>query len=84
MPIYEYQCDQCNYHFERFQSFNDEPVRECPRCAGKVRRVLQPVGIVFKGSGFYITDNRQVGSGNSKRPKGKEEHKAEKATETKD
>lgn len=59
MPTYVYACDSCNAQFEQFQSFKDEPVRTCPACAGAVRRVFQSVGIVFKGSGWYITDSRK-------------------------
>lgn len=69
MPIYEYRCETCGYQFERMQSFSADPLRECPRCQGTVRRVIAPVGVIFKGSGFYITDNRQLGSGNSRKPK---------------
>jgi putative FmdB family regulatory protein len=72
MPIYEYQCTTCNYRFERMQSFKDEPLTECPQCGNTVRRVIQPVGIVFKGSGFYITDNRQIGNGSSSKSKPKQ------------
>jgi putative FmdB family regulatory protein len=60
MPIYEYECENCRIRFERLQHFKDEPVKECPECCGPVHRVLQPVGIIFKGSGFYITDHRQI------------------------
>ncbi|NIN66377.1 MAG: hypothetical protein GTO63_17135 [Anaerolineae bacterium] len=60
MPIYEYECKACNRSFERLQRFSDEPVKACPECGGPVRRVIQPVGIIFKGSGFYVTDNRQL------------------------
>lgn len=60
MPIYEYECQMCGHRFERLQQFSDEPVEVCPSCAGPVQRVIQPVGIIFKGSGFYITDNRQL------------------------
>lgn len=62
MPIYEYECEKCCHHFEVMQSFNDEPIHDCPVCRGQVRRVIQPVGIVFKGSGFYVTDNRKGGN----------------------
>ena len=62
MPTYVYACDTCGAQFERFQSFKDEPLRTCPSCASAVRRVFQPVGIVFKGSGWYITDSRKSGS----------------------
>jgi putative FmdB family regulatory protein len=59
MPTYVYACDTCGKQFEKFQSFKDEPLTTCP-CGqeGKVRRVIQPAGIVFKGSGWYITDSR--------------------------
>jgi putative FmdB family regulatory protein len=58
MPLYEYECEKCGVRFERRQSFSEEPVRICPECGGEVHRLIQPVGIVFKGSGFYVTDNR--------------------------
>lgn len=58
MPIYQYRCESCGVSFERIQSFSDEPLTDCPECEGKVHRVIQPVGIIFKGSGFYVTDNR--------------------------
>jgi len=58
MPIYVYKCDTCDLTFEKKQSINDAPLTHCPECDGRVHRVLQPVGIVFKGSGFYVTDNR--------------------------
>jgi len=66
MPTYEYKCESCGICFERIQHFKDEPLKECPECGGPVHRVMQPVGIIFKGSGFYITDNRQLSSGSSK------------------
>ena len=62
MPIYVYQCDSCGVTFERQQSFSDTPLTDCPECDGHVHRVIQPVGIVFKGSGFYVTDNRAKSS----------------------
>jgi putative FmdB family regulatory protein len=62
MPTYVYACDTCGAQFEQFQSFKDEPLRTCPSCASAVRRVFQPVGIVFKGSGWYITDSRKASS----------------------
>jgi putative FmdB family regulatory protein len=60
MPIYEYECQACRHRFERLQHFSDEPVKVCPDCGASVQRVIQPVGIIFKGSGFYVTDNRQL------------------------
>lgn len=62
MPTYVYKCDSCGAQFEQFQSFKDEPVRICPVCTSAVRRVFQPVGIVFKGSGWYVTDSRKSSS----------------------
>jgi putative FmdB family regulatory protein len=59
MPIYEYECAACKTRFERSQRFTDPPLTACPECGGSVRRVLYPAGIVFKGSGWYITDSRK-------------------------
>lgn len=59
MPTYEYECTKCGHGFERFQSMTDEPVKRCPECRCKVRRVFGTgAGILFKGSGFYQTDYR--------------------------
>ena len=62
MPLYLYQCESCGVRFERMQRMSDDPLIDCPECDGHVHRVIQPVGVIFKGSGFYITDNRQVSS----------------------
>ena len=62
MPLYEYQCEDCGVRFERLQRMNDEPVTVCPECGGEVHRLIQPVGIIFRGSGFYVTDNRAKSS----------------------
>ena len=59
MPTYEYECTACGDRFELRQGFNDEPVSTCPSCQGRCRRVLFPAPIIFKGSGFYVTDSRQ-------------------------
>lgn len=58
MPIYEYECEQCGVRFERLQRMSDAPLTDCPECNGHIHRVMQPVGIIFKGSGFYVTDNK--------------------------
>jgi putative FmdB family regulatory protein len=63
VPIYEYECSRCHHRFDVKQAFADTPIQECPQCQGAVRRVLYPAGIVFKGSGFYVTDNRRIDSG---------------------
>lgn len=62
MPTYTYQCSDCGVSFEQFQKFSEEPLTTCPSCSGSVRRVLHPVGVVFKGSGWYITDSRKSSS----------------------
>jgi len=58
MPIYEYQCSSCENRFEIRQGFKDKPAAVCPVCKSNARRLFSPVPIVFKGSGFYITDSR--------------------------
>lgn len=65
MPTYEYKCKSCEIEFERFQRINDDPITECPECAGEVQRLISTGGgLVFKGPGFYATD---YGSGSSGR-----------------
>ena len=63
MPIYEYACDECGCHFDVRQSYKDAPVSECKdeKCGGKVHKVFSPPAIIFKGSGFYVTDNAKGG-----------------------
>lgn len=65
MPIYEYACTSCGERTEERQSFTDPPLEECERCGGKLRKLYSPVGIVFKGSGFYSTDAKTASSGKS-------------------
>lgn len=67
MPTYAYRCTECGHAFDIYQAFSDDPLTECPECGGRVRKVLSPVGVVFKGSGFYRTDSRkEQGSSSSK------------------
>jgi putative FmdB family regulatory protein len=82
MPTYEYQCKTCGHHFERVQRFSDAPLTECPQCSGVVRRVIHPAGIVFKGSGWYVTDSRKGGGDTKSDAKG--ESKSEAKTESKE
>jgi putative FmdB family regulatory protein len=56
MPTYEYECLECGHRFEVFQKMTDVPVSACEKCSAKVRKILFPVGIMFKGSGFHVND----------------------------
>jgi putative FmdB family regulatory protein len=58
MPTYEYACTECGERLEVVQRFSDDPLTVCPACQGKLRKLFSPVGVVFKGSGFYKTDSR--------------------------
>jgi putative FmdB family regulatory protein len=58
MPTYVYRCQQCNNHLEVIQKFSDAPLKICPKCQGQLSRVIHASGIVFKGSGWYVTDSR--------------------------
>jgi putative FmdB family regulatory protein len=59
VPTYQYTCTECGQPLETVQKFSDEPLTVCPACGGRLRKVFSPVGIVFKGSGFYRTDSRK-------------------------
>jgi putative FmdB family regulatory protein len=61
VPTYQYACTECDNAFEQFQSFSDDALTVCPRCQGRLRKVFNAVGVVFKGSGFYRTDSRTDG-----------------------
>ena len=65
MPTYQYRCTECDHAFEEFQSFTDDALTVCPVCGGRLRKVFNAVGVVFKGSGFYRTDSRTTGSSTS-------------------
>jgi putative FmdB family regulatory protein len=56
VPIYEYECDKCHSRFELLQRFNERPVKQCAKCGGPVHKVLSPPALVFKGTGWYVTD----------------------------
>ena len=76
MPTYEYVCASCGNHFDTVQSFSDPPLERCEICGGQLRRVFHPAGILFKGSGFYSTDNRRAGSGGGKAKPGEKSERA--------
>jgi putative FmdB family regulatory protein len=83
MPVYTYRCESCGVQFEREQSFNDAPLKICPECRKKsLKKVISPVGVIFKGSGFYSTDHKSPsGAGSSVK---KEDNKPEKKSESKE
>ncbi|MEO0184400.1 MAG: FmdB family zinc ribbon protein [candidate division WOR-3 bacterium] len=61
MPTYEYECDNCRFRFELFQGIKDEKIKSCPKCGSSVRRLISGgAGLIFKGSGFYITDYKKA------------------------
>jgi putative FmdB family regulatory protein len=78
MPTYGYKCEECGIVFERFQHFSEEPLKTCPECEGPVHRTIHPVGIIFKGKGFYVTDNRGSHSATAPSTAGKEDKPTEK------
>ena len=63
MPTYQYSCNDCGHFFEIVQSFSDDSLTVCPECEGRLRKVFNAVGVVFKGSGFYRTDSRSQKTG---------------------
>jgi putative FmdB family regulatory protein len=78
MPTYEYECLECKEKFEVFQSMQDEPIKECVKCRGKVRKLFGTAGIIFKGSGFYVNDYKK--NGGDKTKSGKESDGSEKSS----
>ncbi|HVM35366.1 MAG TPA: FmdB family zinc ribbon protein [Actinomycetota bacterium] len=83
MPIYEYACTACGERTEAKQGFDDPPLEECAVCGGKLRKLYSPVGIVFKGSGFYATDARKKPSESKTKSESGADAKTEKKTESK-
>jgi putative FmdB family regulatory protein len=73
MPVYEYACTSCGERTEARQSFDDPPLEECPHCGGRLRKLYSPVGIVFKGSGFYSTDAKKKSSSSTSKTDKKSE-----------
>jgi putative FmdB family regulatory protein len=85
MPIYTYRCETCGVQFDYRQSFSDQPLTTCPECSEKsLRKVIAPVGIVFKGSGWYATDHKSPSGIRNNAPKNESKEPApEKTTESK-
>ncbi len=63
MPLYEYECDDCGHRFELIRKFSDQPLTDCPVCAGRVRKLVSSPAIQFKGTGWYVTDYARKPSG---------------------
>jgi putative FmdB family regulatory protein len=82
VPTYQYTCTECGEPLETVQKFSDEPLTVCPACGGRLRKVFSPVGIVFKGSGFYRTDSRK--SATAAAPAAKDKAPAESSSATSD
>ena len=69
MPTYEYKCEKCGHRFERLQGITDEPLKKCPECGGKIKRMISAgAGIIFKGNGFYQTDYKNAASKDKNKP----------------
>jgi putative FmdB family regulatory protein len=90
MPTYGYRCSNCGHEFEIRQKMTDEPLKTCPKCQGKLTKILYPVGISFKGSGFYTTDYKGAGktaaassNGEVKSSEGSSETKSESKSDSK-
>ena len=77
MPTYEYQCRECRGRVEAFQKMTDDPLTTCADCGGSLRRIMFPVGIVFKGAGFYVNDykNKETGGNGKSRESSSSENK---------
>lgn len=83
MPVYVYHCDECDFQFEQQQKFSDKPLKQCPRCGkNSLHKVYMPVGVIYKGSGFYSTDHRSSSRANLP-PLSKKEEKTETKTSVK-
>ena len=82
MPTYSYACTECGNRFDAVQAFTDDPLTTCPQCSGRVRKLFNSVGVVFKGSGFYRTDSRASSNGTlaGEKPKSDGNGKSESST----
>ena len=77
MPIYEYICDKCKHRFELMQRIDEKPIKTCPRCRGKVNKVISPAAFVLKGTGWYATDYAGKGKKDTTQESPKQEKKPE-------
>jgi putative FmdB family regulatory protein len=85
MPTYDYECKACGHTFEAFQRITEDPLSTCPKCSGEVRRLVGGgIGVIFKGSGFYVNDSRKSSSGSSSSSSEKKESADSTKSESKD
>lgn len=83
MPTYDYRCDACSHEFEEFESITAAPLETCPKCDGRVRRLISAGnGLIFKGSGFYITDYKRSNNGATSKEDSQKEKKSESKSES--
>jgi len=83
MPLYDYKCTKCGYIFEVQQKISEEPLKHCPKCKGQIKRLISPAGIIFKGSGFHVTDYGRKPEHKPRPKKGEKPKKEEKKLESK-
>lgn len=78
MPTYSYACTECDHRFDAVQAFTDDALTTCPQCSGRLRKLFNSVGVVFKGSGFYRNDSREAGGTTAKSEPSSSDKSAEK------
>ena len=84
MPTYEYKCQKCGHSFEAFQAITEDPLKKCPVCEGTVKRLISPgLGLIFKGSGFYVTDYKKKEAEKPEKKSSVQKEKSEKQSEEK-
>jgi len=84
MPVYTYRCEACGVQFEKHQSFQDAPLKTCPECRKKkLKKVITPTRIIFKGSGFYATDHKSPSGGKSRENRSENKKEESKSSESK-
>jgi putative FmdB family regulatory protein len=83
VPTYTYSCTECGNRFDAVQAFTDDPLTTCPKCSGRLRKLFNSVGVVFKGSGFYRTDSRATSNGAAAGEKSKSESGSKSESSTK-
>lgn len=84
MPTYSYACTECDNRFDAVQAFTDDALTTCPQCAGRLRKLFNSVGVVFKGSGFYRTDSRDSSSKSSGKSESSSSSSSEKSSSSSD